>query len=95
MGKIKMLLDKKGKPIGVQILGLQAGDLLSEWVAAFNGEIKPMTLAAAVHPYPTLGEINKKVAGTYLASKIFSERVKKGLRFLFHLRGRACGPDES
>jgi pyruvate/2-oxoglutarate dehydrogenase complex dihydrolipoamide dehydrogenase (E3) component len=92
VGKIKMLLDKKGKPIGIQILGPRAGDLVSEWVAALNGGVKPMTLAAAVHPYPTLGEINKKVAGTYLSSKIFSERVKKGLRFFFHLRGRACGP---
>jgi len=91
VGRIKMLLDRKGKPIGVQILGPRAGDLVSEWVAAFNGGIKPMTLAAAVHPYPTLGEINKKVAGTYLSSKIFSDRVKKGLRFFFHLRGRACG----
>jgi pyruvate/2-oxoglutarate dehydrogenase complex dihydrolipoamide dehydrogenase (E3) component len=92
VGRIKMLLDKKGKPIGVQILGPRGGDLLSEWVAAFNGRIKPMTLASSVHPYPTLGEINKKVAGTYLSSKIFSERIKKGLRFFFHLRGRACGP---
>jgi pyruvate/2-oxoglutarate dehydrogenase complex dihydrolipoamide dehydrogenase (E3) component len=94
VGKIKMLLDKKGKPLGVQILGPRAGDLVSEWVAALSGGVKPMTLAAAVHPYPTLGEINKKVAGTYLSSKIFSDRVKKGLRFFFHLRGRACGPSE-
>jgi pyruvate/2-oxoglutarate dehydrogenase complex dihydrolipoamide dehydrogenase (E3) component len=92
VGKIKMVLDKKGKPIGVQILGPRAGDLVSEWVAALNGGVKPMTLASAVHPYPTLGEINKKVAGTYLSSKIFSETIKKGLRFFFHLRGRACGP---
>jgi pyruvate/2-oxoglutarate dehydrogenase complex dihydrolipoamide dehydrogenase (E3) component len=95
VGKIKMLLDKRGKPLGVQILGPRAGDLVSEWVAALNGGVKPMTLAVAVHPYPTLGEINKKVAGTYLSSKIFSERIKKGLRFFFHLRGRACGPSES
>jgi pyruvate/2-oxoglutarate dehydrogenase complex dihydrolipoamide dehydrogenase (E3) component len=92
VGKIKMLLNRKGKPIGVQILGPRAGDLVSEWVAALNGGVKPMTLASAVHPYPTLGEINKKVAGTYLSSRIFSERVKKGLRFFFNLRGRACGP---
>ena len=92
VGKIKMILDKKGKPIGVQILGPRAGDLVSEWVAALNGGVKPVTLAAAVHPYPTLGEINKKVAGTYLSSKIFSERIKKGLHFIFHLRGRACRP---
>ena len=92
VGKIKMILDKKGKPIGVQILGPRAGDLMSEWVAALNGGVKPRTLAAAVHPYPTLGEINKKVAGTYLASKIFSERIKKGLHFFFDLKGRACSP---
>jgi pyruvate/2-oxoglutarate dehydrogenase complex dihydrolipoamide dehydrogenase (E3) component len=94
VGKIKMILDKKGKPIGVQILGPRAGDLVCEWVAALSGGVKPMTLAAAVHPYPTLGEINKKVAGTYLSSKIFSERIKKGLHFFFHLKGRACGPVE-
>jgi len=92
VGKIKMILDKKGKPIGVQILGPRAGDLVSEWVAALNGGVKPMTLAAAIHPYPTLGEINKKVAGTYLSSKIFSEGIKKGLHFIFHLKGRACHP---
>ncbi|NTV59218.1 MAG: FAD-dependent oxidoreductase, partial [Deltaproteobacteria bacterium] len=33
VGNIKMLLDKSQKPIGVQILGPQAGELLSEWVA--------------------------------------------------------------
>ena len=92
IGKVKMILNKKEKPIGVQILGPRAGDLMGEWVATLNGNIKLSTLAAAVHPYPTLGEINKKVAGTFFSSKIFSERIKKGLRFFFHLRGRACGP---
>jgi pyruvate/2-oxoglutarate dehydrogenase complex dihydrolipoamide dehydrogenase (E3) component len=89
-GKIKMLLDKDEKPIGVQILGPQAGELLSEWVAILNGKVKLSTLASAVHPYPTLGEINKRVAGTYFSPKIFSDKVKKGLRFFFHLKGRAC-----
>jgi len=92
-GKIKMLLDEKEKPIGIQILGPRAGDLVSEWVAVVNGKVKLSTLASAVHPYPTLGEINKKVAGTFLSGKLFSDRVKKGLKFFFHLKGRACGPD--
>lgn len=94
-GKIKMILDKSEKPIGVQILGPQAGELLSEWVAVFNGKVKLSTLASAVHPYPTLGEINKRVAGSYFSPKIFSDRVKKGLKFFFHLKGRACGLDPS
>jgi pyruvate/2-oxoglutarate dehydrogenase complex dihydrolipoamide dehydrogenase (E3) component len=89
-GKIKMLLNEKEKPIGVQILGTGAGDLLAEWVAVLNGKVKLSTLAAAVHPYPTVGEINKRVAGKFLSPKIFSEKVQKGLKFFFQLKGRAC-----
>jgi pyruvate/2-oxoglutarate dehydrogenase complex dihydrolipoamide dehydrogenase (E3) component len=94
VGKVKMLLDGKEKPIGVQILGPRAGDLLSEWVVVMNAKVKLSTLAASVHPYPTLGEINKKVAGTFLSSKIFSDKVKKGLKFFFNLKGRACFPED-
>lgn len=92
-GRIKMILDEKEKPIGVQILGPRAGDLIGEWVAALNGKVKLSTLAAAVHPYPTISEINKKVAGKFFSPKIFSDTIKKGLKFFFHLKGRACGPD--
>jgi pyruvate/2-oxoglutarate dehydrogenase complex dihydrolipoamide dehydrogenase (E3) component len=93
VGKIKMILDEKEKPIGVQILGPHAGDLINEWVAVLNGKVKLSTLASAVHPYPTIGEINKKVAGTFFSPKIFSDKIKKSLKFFFHLRGRACGSD--
>lgn len=92
IGKIKMILDKNESPIGVQILGPHAGDLISEWVAALNGKVKLATLAAAVHPYPTLGEINKRVAGNFFSTKLFSEKVQKGLKFFFNLKGRACFP---
>jgi pyruvate/2-oxoglutarate dehydrogenase complex dihydrolipoamide dehydrogenase (E3) component len=93
-GRIKLLLDEKEKPLGIQILGPRAGDLISEWVAVLNGHTKLATLAAAVHPYPTLGEINKRVAGNYLAPKIFSDRIRKGLKLIFNLKGRACGPPQ-
>jgi len=89
-GLIKMLLDGSGKPLGVQIAGPRAGELLNEWVAVMNGGVKLMTLASAIHPYPTLGEINKKVAGKPLAQKLFSPKVKKGLKFFFGFKGRAC-----
>ena len=90
VGRIKMILDPKGKPVGIQILGPQAGELLGEWVAVLNGGVKLSKLASAVHPYPTLGEINKRVVGNYFSGKIFSEKVKKTLKFFFHFKGRAC-----
>jgi pyruvate/2-oxoglutarate dehydrogenase complex dihydrolipoamide dehydrogenase (E3) component len=90
VGRIKLLLDKKEKPIGIQILGPQAGNLLSEWVAIMNGGVGLSKIAAAIHPYPTLGEINKKVVGSVFAPKIFSSTVRKGLKFFFSFKGRAC-----
>ena len=93
-GKIKMLLDEKEKPIGVQILGPRGGDLLNEWVAVLNGRVKLSTLAGSIHPYPTLGEINKRVAGSFLSEKIFSDTVKKGLKLFFNFKGRACEPSD-
>ena len=89
-GLIKLVVDEKDKPLGVQILGPRAGDLISEWVAALTGHVKLSTIAGAIHPYPTLGEINKKVVGSLFAPKIFSERIQKGLKFFFNLKGRAC-----
>jgi len=89
-GRIKMLLDKKEKPIGIQILGPHAGDLLGEWVAIMNGGVGLSKIASAIHPYPTFSEINKKVVGAVFAPKIFSETVRKGLKFFFSFKGRAC-----
>jgi pyruvate/2-oxoglutarate dehydrogenase complex dihydrolipoamide dehydrogenase (E3) component len=90
-GIIKLLLNGRERPIGVQILGPHAGELVGEWIAVMNGEVGLSTVASAVHPYPTLGEINKKVVGNFFSGKIFSEKVKKALKFFFSLKGRACG----
>ena len=92
-GRIKLILDKKEKPLGVQILGPRAGDLIAEWVAALNGGVKLSTIASAIHPYPTLGEISKRVTGSVFSPKIFSEKVQKGLKLFFNLKGRACTPE--
>jgi len=93
-GCIKLLLDQKDKPIGVQIFGPRAGDLISEWVAMLNSGAKLSTIAGAIHPYPTLGEINKKVAGDLFSPKIFSDPIRKTLKFFFNFKGRACTPQK-
>ncbi|BCO10529.1 hypothetical protein GF1_29050 [Desulfolithobacter dissulfuricans] len=76
----------------MQIAGPRAGDLIGEWAAMVGGRIKLSTLASTVHPYPTLAEISKQVAGSVLGPKLFSNRVRKGLRFLFRFRGPAVSP---
>ncbi len=86
-GKLKLLLDAKERPLGVQILGPRAGDLIGEWIAILNSGMKLSSLAGTIHPYPTLTEINKRVAGSVISPKIFSPTIKKTLRFLFKLQG--------
>ncbi len=89
-GMAKMLVDSHGRVIGTHICGLNAGELINEWVVMLNGKVKLSTLAQAVHPYPTLGEIHKRLAGEYLAPKIFDGLLPKALKALFGLKGRAC-----
>jgi pyruvate/2-oxoglutarate dehydrogenase complex dihydrolipoamide dehydrogenase (E3) component len=88
-GKIKLLLDKKGRPLGVQILGYLGGELLAEWVAVLNGGVKLSSLAGGIHPYPTLSEINKRVVGSIYSKKIFSDRVRTVLRLIHRYRGKS------
>lgn len=94
-GKLKMLVDSSEKPLGVQICGAHAGELLGQWSMFFAGNAKLSHLAGSIMAYPTLGEINKRVASSLLGRKLFSERVRKGLSFIFQLKGRAdedgCG----
>lgn len=94
-GLAKMLVDKHGKVVGIHICGKNAGELLNEWVAVLGGGVKLSTLAQAVHPYPTLGEIHKRLAGEYLAPKIFDGLLPKALKALFGLKGRACSGSSS
>jgi len=89
-GKIKVLISSSGALLGCQIAGHHAGELIHEWVAAINGNVKLSALAGAIHAYPTLAEISKKAAGSFYSEKLFGDRTKTILRFLFDLKGRAC-----
>jgi hypothetical protein len=39
-------------------------------------------VAGLILPYPTLGEINKRAAGSFYTPSLFSERTRKFVRFL-------------
>ena len=93
-GKIKMLVSPKGELLGCQIMGAHAGEIIHEWILAVYGGVKLSKIAGAVHVYPTVSEISKRVAGSLFAEKLFSDRTKSVLRFMFQLKGRACSlPD--
>ncbi|MFW2589139.1 dihydrolipoyl dehydrogenase family protein [Sagittula sp. SSi028] len=68
----------KGKPVGVTIVGAQAGELVNLWSLVIANGLKMSAVSAMVSPYPTVGEINKRVAGAYFTPRLFeNETVKK------------------
>lgn len=86
-GLVKLVLGKRGRPLGVGIVGPGAGELLAEWVVGLAGKVSLGTLSGAVHPYPTLAETNKRAAGRRLEAKLFSPLVRRVLRLAFGYRG--------
>lgn len=88
-GKIKMLLDRKGRVIGCQIVGSHAGELLLPAIHAVRRRWNLMDIASPIYPYPTLSELHRRAASGELAKKLFSPKVRGLLRFLFGYRGGA------
>ncbi|WP_171133733.1 MULTISPECIES: NAD(P)/FAD-dependent oxidoreductase [unclassified Ruegeria] len=81
-GFIKVMV-VKGRPVGATIVGHQAGELINLWSLALANRLKMGQVAAMVSPYPTIGELNKRVAGAYFSPRLFeNETVKRVVRFV-------------
>ncbi len=81
-GLIKVMV-VKGRPVGASVVGAQAGELIQIWALAIANRLKMSAIAAMVSPYPTLGEINKRVAGAYFSPRLFANVwVKRAVRLV-------------
>jgi len=84
-GLIKVLATPKGRILGVHILGPHAGELIQPWVLALQNGLKLRHMAGFIAPYPTLGEVGKRAAGTFYYPSLFSARTRRVVRFLMRL----------
>ncbi|WP_282093410.1 dihydrolipoyl dehydrogenase family protein [Epibacterium ulvae] len=81
-GFIKLMV-VKGRPVGATIAGPQAGELISLWSLVLANNLKMGQVAAMVAPYPSVGELNKRVAGAYFTPRLFeSATVKRMVGFV-------------
>ena len=81
-GLVKVVVGARGKVLGASIAGAHAGELIQPWVLAISQGLKIGAMANIIAPYPTLGEVNKRAAGSYYTPSLFSERTRKIVRFL-------------
>ncbi len=81
-GLVKVVVGPKGRILGATIAGPHAGELLQPWVLAITQKLKIGAMANIIAPYPTLGEVNKRVAGSYYTPSLFSERTRRVVGWL-------------
>ena len=84
-GMIKVLVSPKGRVLGATILGVSGGELIYPWVIAIQNKLKISAIANSIVPYPTLSDINKRIAGQFYVDKLFSPRMKKTVSWLMRL----------
>jgi pyruvate/2-oxoglutarate dehydrogenase complex dihydrolipoamide dehydrogenase (E3) component len=81
-GLIKAVIGKRGRILGVGIVGANAGELIQPWILAMTEGLKIRAIAGMVAPYPTLGEINRRVAVNYFSGLASSPWVRRVIRLL-------------
>ena len=82
VGHIKVVTNKRGRILGVTIVGAAAGELIATWALALSRRLNVRAIAGIVMPYPTLGEVGKRAAITYFTPGLTSSFVRRIIAFL-------------
>ncbi len=86
-GFAKVVATPRGRILGAAIVGPQAGELIHEYVLAMRAGLKLGHLSNTIHIYPTLSQINRRVADERLRQALTPTR-RRWLKRLFRLRGK-------
>lgn len=85
-GRAKLITTPRGKILGAAIAGAGAGELIHEYVLALHKNLSVQDLAGAIHIYPTLAQINRRLAEQRLKAGL-TPAIKRWIQRLFRLRG--------
>jgi pyruvate/2-oxoglutarate dehydrogenase complex dihydrolipoamide dehydrogenase (E3) component len=85
-GFAKIVTDPKGKLLGAAIAGAHAGELIAEYGLAVAKGMNAKEMTAIIHAYPTLAQINRRVADQRMKEGL-TPGAKLWIQRLFGLRG--------
>ena len=85
-GFAKLVTDPKGKLLGAAIVGAHAGELIAEYALALSKGMRAGDISGAIHAYPTLAQINRRVADQRLKEGL-TPRARTWIQRIFGLRG--------
>jgi pyruvate/2-oxoglutarate dehydrogenase complex dihydrolipoamide dehydrogenase (E3) component len=81
-GFVKLVTTKKGRILGVTIVGAQAGDMIVPWCMAVRKGLGVKDMAGLVFPYPTFSEVSKRAAVSFYAPLAAKPGIRKLIGFL-------------
>ncbi len=84
-GLVKVVVDKRGRILGASIVGENAGELIQMWSLAISQKMKIKAMMNWISPYPTLSEVNKRVAYRSYATAASNTAVRKVIGWLAKL----------
>jgi pyruvate/2-oxoglutarate dehydrogenase complex dihydrolipoamide dehydrogenase (E3) component len=84
-GLVKVITTRRGVVVGAAMVGANAGEVIQGWCLPIARGMKIKHMAGLILPYPTLGEVNKRAAGSYFTPQLFSDRTRWIVRLLARL----------
>ncbi len=79
------LVSHRGRILGATILGPHAGELLHEIVLAMQTGAKLGEISAAIHAYPTLAQVHRRVVNSAYAPKLYSPLTRRLVKWINRL----------
>jgi pyruvate/2-oxoglutarate dehydrogenase complex dihydrolipoamide dehydrogenase (E3) component len=81
-GFVKLVTGRRGRILGVSIVGAGAGEQIGLWALALSKKMGVRDIIGHVAPYPTFGEIGKCAALAYFSDTTRNSGVRRLVGFL-------------
>jgi pyruvate/2-oxoglutarate dehydrogenase complex dihydrolipoamide dehydrogenase (E3) component len=81
-GALKIVLDRKNRVIGANMVGVDAGELILAWTQMVGARRKIGSMASAVVPYPSFSDVSKRVALTNYQAIASSPWLRRAIDML-------------
>jgi len=85
-GHIKVIVDRKGRILGADVVGENAGEIINMWALALSQKMKIGAFRNYISPYPTFSEIGKRAAVSYYAGATSNPLLRRIIRFIVNLK---------
>ena len=81
-GLVKVIAGRRGRILGVGIVGAEAGELIQPWLLAMSNGLGLKAFIGMVAPYPSRGEASRRAALDYFSGFATNPLVRRVIRLV-------------